>query len=655
LKEALQSGFAAEFARLLANAYQVDPNASYLLLQRGLIERVSEDFKRLAGASLSRHKDRLVRLCAQGQLWNKNSNRSDLHELEDAARKILGVGVRQFKADVGANVQAILAQQHQAQAANQPPDPRRQVIVPGLGRLESNVVKEITDVVAPKNIWFSRSNELVVIEQIPIGFEYSSNPNVRFKVKSHSFGFRALIALQAKHRIEEFVRPGSIIKDEFGQSEFCEQSFSTEFCRGLVVNQELLNRLPIITRILTVPIPFLVNGQLIFPQEGYDERFGTYLIPGSPKIIPFAPDHAADILRDLHKEFCLKTDDNDQSLTHSIARMITPSTRGIIGFTTRSPLWVFHANRPRAGKDFLAMLTPIIYEGHAFEEQPMEDSSEETAKRLIAMARAGQRFAHFSNQQKHVSHATFIQAITSESIAGRNLGSNRAEDALKLPNEMEFSISYNAGITYRPDLPDRIRRIDLEFFEEDANSRTFSDPYLHATVASLRSRYISAIAALIQNWVDKSCPKGTPFTSFPRWGETVGGIMVAAGLGDPCLPQEDSGGSDRKTQAMRCLFQYAWDMGKGNPTQGVSYTNSELSKLIDPEPDPKQPYFMNPYAEEFNWFGSLREGEDAKSNRTRLGIQLREFNRRVLNGVKLTVDQSNTGHGRQTYIFAKTQ
>jgi hypothetical protein len=179
-----------------------------------------------------------------------------------------------------------------------------------------------------------RNNETVVIEQIPSGFEYSSDPNQKFKIKSHSFGFRALSGLEAKHRVEQFLVPGSMFENELGEREFQAHSFSSEFCNGLVLSPGLVQRLPLITRILPVPIPFLVDGKLLYPKNGYDDRFGTYLVPGAPEIFPMPPQQAKNAIERLHQEFCIK---DEQSKIHSRAALLTPFARGIIGWTTRTP------------------------------------------------------------------------------------------------------------------------------------------------------------------------------------------------------------------------------------------------------------------------------------------------------------------------------
>ena len=131
--------------------------------------------------------------------------------------------------------------------------------------------------------------------------------------------------------------------------------------------------------------------------------------------------------------------------------MLTPFARGLLGWTTRVPLWFFCANRPRAGKDYLAAITLLIYEGIAFEDMPLGKDAEETCKRIISAARNGRRFMHFSNCQFYLQDQYLAQVVTNPMISGRSLGANSAQSDLQIPNEMEFSLSGNVGLSYRED------------------------------------------------------------------------------------------------------------------------------------------------------------------------------------------------------------
>ena len=122
----------------------------------------------------------------------------------------------------------------------------------------------------------------------------------------------------------------------------------------------------------------------------------------------------------------------------------------------------------------------------------------------------------------------------------------------------EFSLSANIGYTYREDLPARMRQIELAYFDEDPNGRQFTNTYLHKQIKERRESIIAALNALVVNWAKEGFAKGkTPFTSYPEWSEIVGGIMAAAGLGNPCLPFKSSFdvGGDLKTAAMTELFR----------------------------------------------------------------------------------------------------
>jgi hypothetical protein len=226
-----------------------------------------------------------------------------------------------------------------------------------------------------------------------------------------------------------------------------------------------------------------------------------------------------------------------QSRTHAIARMFSPYLRGIIGWIYKHPLWLFLANRPRAGKDYLNGIAQILYIGHAFEGAPLAESTDENKKYITAALCSGRRMINFANCQEFISCGNFMSLISAPTWTVRRLGSNDASADLELPVEADVSISGNTGaLTYKPDVADRARIIRLSFFEENANSRTFPIPHLHDYVKEHRCDILSAIHAHVREWIIASMPLGaTPFSSFPKWAETVGGLLTFHGYGDPCL------------------------------------------------------------------------------------------------------------------------
>jgi DNA polymerase I-like protein with 3'-5' exonuclease and polymerase domains len=517
-------------------------------------------------------------------------------------------------------------------------------ILHAVGRLESTVYSEVGAILGPHHAWYVRGSSINIIEQIPSGFVYSEDPSERYKIAAHSVGFRELSSLQAKGSLEEFMEPGVLVEDSSGTKVFVPKSFSTDFCAGMLVNDRLKEKLPHIARILTVPLPFRVGQKSVYPKKGYDPRFATYLMPDAPELFWMPIEEARATIDSILTGFCFTS---DQSKTHAIARILTPFGRGILGWTTRVPLWFFWANRPRAGKDYLAAVALLIYEGASFEDLPIGKDSEETAKRIMSAARNGRRFMHFSNCQAYLQDEYLIQALTCPVIAGRRLGSNEATSDLSVPNEMEFSLSGNIGLDFREDLEPRMRKIELAFFEEDANSRVFPDKFLHRTIKNSRAKILSAIAAIYREFAQAGFPEGsTPFSTYPEWGSLVGGVMQASGYGDPCQPFKgkfaDSAGDD-KSRAMAELFKACFEEFPGQKVKKTGlYRHVHIGGAEN---------------DALGWFCPLEQmtvetnRDQIHKNRIKLGKLLLEYEDRVLNEIKLIIDKSSGHPSRYTYQF----
>ncbi|MFZ4766766.1 MAG: bifunctional DNA primase/polymerase, partial [Roseimicrobium sp.] len=499
---------------------------------------------------------------------------------------------------------------------------RPRIVLPGLDREDSQFAREVADIIAPKHIWFIKGSRTVSIAL------------VRYAEKAESLGFVPVEPIEARTAVEDHLQTGIVQTDQqSGESEFLSKTMTRECAAGMLAAPQFRRKLPEIIRILDLPLPIrMADGDIVYPQLGYDARFRIYTDPTSPKITPMSRDEAEHWLREAHEGFGWL---DGQSLVHQIARVITPYCRGLMGWDARFPLWHYSANRPRAGKDYLAGVAHMIYEGHSCEDTALEKESEENRKRITTALMGGRRMFHLANCQGHISDPCFIGAITSKIFAARNLGSTDGKADLKLPNEVEFSISANMGLTFRPDVEPRTRRISLTFAEEDANARIFSKPNLWNWVTDHRSEMLSAVASLTKAWMDAGCPNGrTPFTSFPEWASVVGGIMQANGLGDPCEPHQDDGGlpADRQIVAMKALFLACHERHADS-----WLTKAEIYDVI----------VMHEDNEAFGWFGDLEE----KGTKTKVSLQLRQFNRRELGGLVMQIDESAVKTQQHRYRF----
>jgi DNA polymerase I-like protein with 3'-5' exonuclease and polymerase domains len=501
---------------------------------------------------------------------------------------------------------------------------RPRIELPGPDREDSQFATEVAEVIAPKEVWFNKADRVVSIRLL------------RFSETAQALGFQAIEPIEARTAIEDHVQTGTVQLDrDSGQPVFSARTMSRECAAGLLAAPQLRRKLPEIIRILDFPLPVrLPGGEIALPKPGYDSRFRIYTDPAAPPLRRMSREESLDWIRRAHVGFGFR---DEQSLVHALARLFTPYCRGLMGWDGRFPLWHFSGNRPRAGKDYLAGITQIVYEGRSIEDAPLERESEETRKRITAALMSGRRMMHFANCQGHIQDAAFIGAITSKTFGARNLGSTEAKSDLTLPNEIEFSLSANIGLTFRPDVEPRTRRITLEFPEDDSNGRNFPNPELHDWVREHRASILSAIDSLVALWIEAGCPAGQrPFNSFPEWASVVGGVMGFHGLGDPCQPHLDDGGlpADRQTEAMRALFVIGY---AAHPDKWIS--KAEIYEIIE----------SNAETEAFSWFGDLAE----KGSKHRLGKDLRQFKDRELDHIMLMVDDHADKSQQHRFQFTK--
>ena len=409
----------------------------------------------------------------------------------------------------------------------------------------------------------------------------------------------------------------------------------------LEARTQFKEKLPVIERIFNVPAPYLIEGDLVFPRKGYDRTLNSWMPSDAPDVrLNMSLAEAKELIFKIFKEFCFTT---GQDKTNAIAALLTPYCRGLYtNNTERTPLFFYKANRERAGKDYCAGITGIIYEGEAIENSPIatgerETHDEEFGKTLTATFKEGRCRVHSSNNKGYLNSSQLESILTKKYYTARQLGSNLM---LTFPNTLELSLSANTGIGYTADLAARSVFINLFFSQEDPNARKFETPNLHEWIRGNRGEILSALYALIKDWNEKGRTQGTvTFTTYPEWANIVGGIMENAGLGNPCTPNDtaDSIGGDRNTREMKVLFELCYERW---PETWI-YKKQVMDELQIDDGD---------FSGLFSW---LDWSSDAKSARTRFGSLLDKFKLREFSGIRLEVAEDNTHSTRNQYKWAK--
>ena len=517
-----------------------------------------------------------------------------------------------------------------AEKENNETDSRVRINLPRTGKLISNFAQEVANVLNTKNILFFRNDSREVVEIGKLKNEKEQNYTGFLTVKPNRF-----ITLA-----EKYIIPGSLVVIGTGENavfEFRPKSMTADLANTVLQSPILEESLLHINRIFTVPLPIIYNGELTFPKKGYDIRFQSWLPYNSPEITntKMSLGEAKKILYEILKEFVLKS---NQDYVNAIAGLITPFLRGLYPkFNCRTPVFFYLANRERAGKDFLAGITGLVYEGAALEEPPICNtdmkwtSDDELRKKILSALLAGRKRLHFANNKGYLDNAVLEAIITSEKYSDRILGKNESPT---FDNELEISLSGNVGISFTPDLANRARFARLFLEIEDANARKFERPNLHKWVLENRELILSAIYALVRNWIEKGSPDGSVnFASFPEWARVCGGIMEAAAYDSPCTPDKEilTLGGDSETMDMKRLFEFCYEKRPDTPL-----TKGRIRQLIELEEDI------------FSYFDFAK-----RSDQTKFGNKITKFVGRVLSDIKMVVKDDSIRSSRQEYIFTK--
>jgi hypothetical protein len=460
-------------------------------------------------------------------------------------------------------------------------------------------------------------------------------PATKSVIEINNDGFSELIPDKFVTRIEKYVYLYRSVYDRNKKIwDNIEKNLNTNDAKKIILSSQFTEKLPIIKRFFTVPMPVINNkGILILPKRGYNKEIEAWLDENSPEIKDMTLKDAKLLLETIYCDFCFT---KEQDKINAIAALITPFCRVLYPrFTCRTPVFHYKANRPGAGKDFCAGITGIVYTGYAIEETPLSSGKlvydDEFRKKIMCKFVSGTSRVHISNNTGNLDSPTLQSLATNEMYSDRELGKSKD---FTFENNLELSFSGNIGLTMPADMIRRTIPINQGFFQEDINTRIFKDPNLWGTVKNKRSEILSAIYSFIKNWDNLGRPNGpTHFVSFPEWGNVVGGIMTAAKIGDPCIINDDLFGvaSDTDTDDAKNLFYACY---KKWPSQGV--TTSEIANAIKLD----LPGFENLFTDlDLN----------KRGDQTRFGNKIASFKDRIFGNIKMSSDDNVSYRRKHTF------
>jgi len=551
----------------------------------------------------------------------------DGNESGEEKRKVLGgelftLALDEFKNEFGTDMYNKL---------NADLNIRKAIELPGNNRLISDFCDELGDIYKSRNVLFFRGEMREVVEIHR--YKKVNEENSKEYIEN---GFKSVESNRFVSLAEMFIKPWTIVFTKSGNSMTVTKSMTQSTASMSLASPNLQNKIPIITRIFDIQIPILHKDILTFPKKGYDKRFGSWLPYNAPQIKEgvFTVEEAKNLIDKIFSEFCFAS---EKDRTHAIAAFITPFLRGLFPkFSTRTPVFIYMANRERAGKDYCAGCSGVLYEGVNVEEPAMSNdekgagnNNEEIRKKIMACMIQGKKRFHSANNKGLLNNSILEGVTTSETWSDRILGKS---ENVTFSNEMDFSLSGNLGIRLTPDLANRARIINLHLVDEDANGRKFKNPKLHEWIFENRGVIISALYTLIRKWMDDGMPKGeTPFTSFPQWAAICGGIMESVGYSNPCEPDKSAIISlDSDTEEMKQLYESCY-----NNHAEKWLTKQEIRALAVSE-------------------GIMADVDfNMMAEQVKFGQKIDKYVNRIMSGILMTVENLEQRASRRRYKFTK--
>jgi putative DNA primase/helicase len=310
---------------------------------------------------------------------------------------------------------------------------------------------------------------------------------------------------------------------------------------------------------LIVDAPVLRPNGTVLDQPGYDPATRSYFDPGFCHFLPVASQPGSEdvnqALRDLLEplvDFPFVTC-SDKAVV--LAAILTVLARPAIAGPC--PMFAFRATAPGSGKSLLADIVALITTGRPAARMSPPRDSEESRKRILAIALEGSPIVLIDNVEGSIGSETMAAALTSESWTDRVLGISKN---VTVPLRAVWICTGN-NVGFRGDLGRRVLVSDLDPGVENPEDRTgFMFEDLKDHVLRNRARYAHAALSILRGYVAAGRPRhGKPEKgSYELWDRLIRGAVVWAAKEDPIATTERvRREADLDVQALRQAL-FAW-------------------------------------------------------------------------------------------------
>lgn len=333
--------------------------------------------------------------------------------------------------------------------------------------------------------------------------------------------------------------------------------------RATLHSDEFRYGLRALTRVNLVRMPVLRrDGRCELLPEGYDEDSGIYTMPTAVRIDEsWDVAKARAILDDYYGEFSWSDMDTATGLSRSksvaIAALVAFYAMNMQALEAARMGFLVRSSSPGGGKSLIIQMAATA--SYGLPETMTRASEEELRKNLDAAALQGSAYLFFDNLKGHLESALLEAFMTSPVWGGRVMGTQLKFKARK---GAILAVTGN-NLSLSPDLQRRMLQCDLHVenfdLQEKQHRRDLNPMVLNRP--EVRSELLSAAWALIRHWDKSGRPTaGEParpyrVATFAEWSDLIGGIIQAAGYGNPLVKPPEEQQADQKTPHQRKLVE----------------------------------------------------------------------------------------------------
>jgi len=326
----------------------------------------------------------------------------------------------------------------------------------------------------------------------------------------------------------------------------------------------------------------------------------------------------------------------------AVAAMLTAVGR--FGIEGPTPLFLFDAHTPGAGKGLLADVVSVLCTGRRAPVLAIRDDTE-TEKRITAHLCSGKRVILLDNVAGAFGGPALDAALTADVWAGRVLGQSML---VEVPNRATWIATGN-NVAIRGDLARRTLRCYLDVETERPEERAgFTHPDLVGYVRAHRGRLVSACLTILRAYAEAGRPALglSPMGSFGEWSRSVRSALVWSGMVDPCETQtEIREGADRDLDAWSTVLETWFALHRSAPITVPDVIDDLSRQVFDSITDDTTTEHRKALKEALVELAGGRTGE---LNPRRVGWILSKYRSRIVGGFRLV--RGNKGSAGRKWI-----